>query len=116
MVSSRDSRIIDLWLERQASPHTRGCRTTRRRDNETRQDHSADGHNGLFAYRCLPESERDPGGCGCHSVLLDHSNHDFRLLMHRRVQSLSPCDASEGERQRNKIVVRNRGNDDIELI
>jgi hypothetical protein len=25
MVSSRDSRIIDLWLERQASPHARGC-------------------------------------------------------------------------------------------
>src|SRR3984957_14598602 len=25
MVSSRDSRIIELWLERQASPHTRGC-------------------------------------------------------------------------------------------
>jgi integrase/recombinase XerD len=25
MVSSRDSHIIELWLERQASPHTRGC-------------------------------------------------------------------------------------------
>jgi integrase/recombinase XerD len=25
MVSSRDSEIIELWLERQASPHTRGC-------------------------------------------------------------------------------------------
>jgi len=25
MLSSRDSHIIDLWLERQASPHTRGC-------------------------------------------------------------------------------------------
>ena len=25
MVSSRDSQIIDLWLESQASPHTRGC-------------------------------------------------------------------------------------------
>ena len=24
MVSSRDSRIIDFWLERQSSPHTRG--------------------------------------------------------------------------------------------
>src|ERR1700686_470277 len=24
MVSSRDSHIIELWLERQASPHTRG--------------------------------------------------------------------------------------------
>jgi integrase/recombinase XerD len=25
MVSSRDSHIIELWLQRQASPHTRGC-------------------------------------------------------------------------------------------
>ena len=25
MLSSRDSEIIELWLERQASPHTRGC-------------------------------------------------------------------------------------------
>ena len=25
MLSSRDSQIIELWLERQASPHTRGC-------------------------------------------------------------------------------------------
>src|ERR1035437_4299217 len=25
MVSSRDSQIIELWLQRQASPHTRGC-------------------------------------------------------------------------------------------
>jgi integrase/recombinase XerD len=25
MTSSRDSHIIELWLERQASPHTRGC-------------------------------------------------------------------------------------------
>ena len=25
MVSSCDSQIIELWLERQASPHTRGC-------------------------------------------------------------------------------------------
>jgi site-specific recombinase XerD len=25
MVSSRDSHIIELWLERQVSPHTRGC-------------------------------------------------------------------------------------------
>ena len=25
MVSSRDSEIIELWLERQASPHTRSC-------------------------------------------------------------------------------------------
>ena len=25
MVSSRDSHIIELWLQRQPSPHTRGC-------------------------------------------------------------------------------------------
>src|ERR1035437_1937372 len=25
MLSSRDSHIIELWLQRQASPHTRGC-------------------------------------------------------------------------------------------
>jgi site-specific recombinase XerD len=25
MVSSRDSHIIELWLQRQGSPHTRGC-------------------------------------------------------------------------------------------
>jgi site-specific recombinase XerD len=25
MVSSRDSHIIELWLQRQASPHTLGC-------------------------------------------------------------------------------------------
>jgi integrase/recombinase XerD len=25
MVSSRDAHIIELWLQRQASPHTRGC-------------------------------------------------------------------------------------------
>jgi site-specific recombinase XerD len=25
MVSSRDSRIIELWLQRQGSPHTRSC-------------------------------------------------------------------------------------------
>ena len=25
MTSSRDSEIIELWLERQASPHTRSC-------------------------------------------------------------------------------------------
>src|SRR5271155_3601134 len=25
MVSSRESHIIELWLQRQASPHTRGC-------------------------------------------------------------------------------------------
>jgi hypothetical protein len=25
MVSSRDSRIIELWLQRQARSHTRGC-------------------------------------------------------------------------------------------
>jgi hypothetical protein len=52
----------------------------------------------------------------CRPVGGAYSGGVHRLLMHRRVQSLSPCDASEGERQRNKIVVRNRGNDDIELI
>jgi integrase/recombinase XerD len=25
LLSSRDSHIIELWLQRQASPHTRGC-------------------------------------------------------------------------------------------
>jgi integrase/recombinase XerD len=36
MVSSRDSHIIELWLQRQASPHTRGCY---RRDAAKLLDH-----------------------------------------------------------------------------
>jgi integrase/recombinase XerD len=36
MVSSRDSHIIELWLERQAGPHTRGCY---RRDVERLRAH-----------------------------------------------------------------------------
>jgi integrase/recombinase XerD len=36
MLSSRDSQIIGLWLQSQASPHTRGCY---RRDSERLLDH-----------------------------------------------------------------------------
>ena len=37
MVSSKDNRIINLWLERQPSPHTRGCY---RRDPAKLLEHS----------------------------------------------------------------------------
>jgi integrase/recombinase XerD len=37
MVSSKDNRIINLWLERQPSPHTRGCY---RRDSAKLLEHS----------------------------------------------------------------------------
>jgi hypothetical protein len=36
MLSSRDTHIIELWLEKQASPHTRGCY---RRDAAKRLSH-----------------------------------------------------------------------------
>jgi Phage integrase, N-terminal SAM-like domain len=37
MLSARDCRIIELWLQRQASPHTRGCY---RRDAARLRDHA----------------------------------------------------------------------------
>src|SRR5579864_4323296 len=37
MSSSRDSKIVDLWLEKQPSPHTRGCY---QRDSERLLNHA----------------------------------------------------------------------------